>query len=66
MKLGKARVFIVDDHPLVREWLTTLIQRQSDLMVCGEADDAAAPLADSAVPAEAVNSISAQFGKQLD
>ena len=35
MKLGKARVFIVDDHPLVREWLTTLIQRQSDLMVCG-------------------------------
>lgn len=41
MKPGKARIFIVDDHPLVREWLTTLIQRQSDLVVCGEADDAA-------------------------
>jgi|SRR5581483_5736064 len=32
-------VFIVDDHPLVREWLTNLIQQQSDLAVCGEAED---------------------------
>ena len=44
MKTGKARIFIVDDHPLVREWLTTLIQRQSDLSVCGEAEDTAAAL----------------------
>jgi len=44
MKTGKARIFIVDDHPLVREWLTTLIQRQSDLAVCGEAEDTAAAL----------------------
>jgi DNA-binding NarL/FixJ family response regulator len=28
----------VDDHPLVREWLTNLINQQSDLVVCGEAD----------------------------
>src|SRR5260370_29068314 len=34
-------VFIVDDHPLVREGLTTLINRQSDLIVCGEAKDSA-------------------------
>jgi DNA-binding NarL/FixJ family response regulator len=34
---GKKRVFIVDDHPLVCEWLATLINQQSDLMVCGEA-----------------------------
>ena len=33
------RVFLVDDHPLVREWLTTLINQQPDMMVCGEADD---------------------------
>jgi DNA-binding NarL/FixJ family response regulator len=33
----KRRVFIVDDHPLVREWLTTLINQQTDLAVCGEA-----------------------------
>jgi len=34
---GKKRVFIVDDHPLVREWLATLIDQQSDLKVCGQA-----------------------------
>jgi len=37
----KRRVFIVDDHPLVREWLTNLINQQSDLVVCGEAATAA-------------------------
>jgi DNA-binding NarL/FixJ family response regulator len=31
----------VDDHPLVREWLTNLINQQSDLSVCGEAATAA-------------------------
>jgi DNA-binding NarL/FixJ family response regulator len=31
----------VDDHPLVREWLTTLINQQADLAVCGEAATAA-------------------------
>jgi signal transduction histidine kinase/DNA-binding NarL/FixJ family response regulator len=34
---SKRKVFIVDDHALVREWLTNLINRQSDLVVCGEA-----------------------------
>jgi DNA-binding NarL/FixJ family response regulator len=37
---SRRRVFLVDDHPLVREWLTTLINQQSDLVVCGEAEDA--------------------------
>jgi DNA-binding NarL/FixJ family response regulator len=36
----KTRVFLVDDHPLVREHLTALIQREADLEVCGEAADA--------------------------
>jgi len=31
----------VDDHTLVREWLTTLINQQADLAVCGEAATAA-------------------------
>ena len=31
-------VFLVDDHPLVREWLTNLINQQSGLRVCGEAE----------------------------
>jgi len=37
----KHAIFIVDDHPLVREGLTNLINRQSDLVVCGEAKDSA-------------------------
>lgn len=30
---------MVDDHPLVRESLKTLIRREADLVVCGEAED---------------------------
>ncbi len=37
----KSRVFIVDDHPLVREGLTNLINGQDDLIVSGEAKDSA-------------------------
>lgn len=33
------RILIVDDHPLVRESLKKIIQRQTDLEVCGEAED---------------------------
>lgn len=40
-KAGKSRVLIVDDHPLVREWLANLINQQPDLAVCGEATTAA-------------------------
>jgi DNA-binding NarL/FixJ family response regulator len=36
----KKRVFLVDDHPLVREWLTSLVNQQADLEVCGEAETA--------------------------
>jgi DNA-binding NarL/FixJ family response regulator len=35
----KSRVFLVDDHPLVREGLANLLNAQDDLMVCGEAED---------------------------
>ncbi|HEV2320501.1 MAG TPA: response regulator transcription factor, partial [Verrucomicrobiae bacterium] len=34
----------MDDHPLVREWLTHLIQQQPDLIVCGETENAPAAL----------------------
>jgi DNA-binding NarL/FixJ family response regulator len=40
----KRKIFIVDDHPLVREWLGALINRQPDLGVCGEASDKAGAL----------------------
>lgn len=41
---NRRRVFLVDDHPLVREWLTNLINQQSDLVVCGDAESAPAAL----------------------
>ncbi|HEY1892116.1 MAG TPA: response regulator transcription factor [Steroidobacteraceae bacterium] len=41
----RKRIFLVDDHPLVREWLTQLIDQQPDLTVCGEAGSASAALA---------------------
>lgn len=32
------KVFLLDDHPLVRSWLGQLVEQQNDLSVCGEAD----------------------------
>jgi DNA-binding NarL/FixJ family response regulator len=40
----RTRVFLVDDHPLVREWLANLIDHQPDLTVCGQAESAEAAL----------------------
>lgn len=36
---SKTRVVLVDDHPLVRERLVELINREADLEVVGEAED---------------------------
>jgi len=36
---GKKTVFVVDDHPIVRQGLTLLINRESDLAVCGEGEE---------------------------
>ena len=35
----KFKVFLVDDHPLVREGLTRFINLQPDMAVCGEASN---------------------------
>jgi DNA-binding NarL/FixJ family response regulator len=43
----KKRILLVDDHPLVREWLANLIHQQPDLTVCGETESA--PTAASAI-----------------
>jgi DNA-binding NarL/FixJ family response regulator len=37
---SRRRIFLVDDHPLVREGLTKLINQEPDLCVCGEAEEA--------------------------
>lgn len=39
MNFTKRRVFLVDDHPIVRSGLTQLINCESDLAVCGTAEE---------------------------
>jgi len=39
------RVFVVDDHPMIREGLTACIKMQPDMEVCGEAAEAKQALA---------------------
>ena len=41
----RARILLVDDHPLVRERMAEIINQEPDLMVCGEAQDRAGALA---------------------
>jgi DNA-binding NarL/FixJ family response regulator len=41
----KQRVFVVDDHPIVRQGLALLINQEPDLTVCGEAEEAESILA---------------------
>ncbi len=36
---NKHKVFLVDDHPIVREGLAQLINKEKDLTVCGESGD---------------------------
>lgn len=42
---ARRRVFFVDDHPLVREWLASMVALEPDLAVSGHAEDAVAALA---------------------
>jgi DNA-binding NarL/FixJ family response regulator len=46
--IAKARIYLVDDHPLVRESLTNLIDQQPDMAVCGEAEDSVHAMRDIA------------------
>jgi len=41
---NRTKVLLVDDHPVVRNGLAQLINLQSDLAVCGEAEDVAGAL----------------------
>lgn len=38
VKTKQVKIFIVDDHPIVRRGLVQLIDQEEDLVVCGEAD----------------------------
>src|SRR5262249_23168695 len=39
--MQKRRILVVDDHPLLRAGLIQFIERQEDMICCGEADSAA-------------------------
>jgi len=42
----KSRIYVVDDHPLMRMGLRAMIDAEPDMKVCGEAADAATATAD--------------------
>lgn len=62
------RVFIVDDHPLVREWLATLLRQQTDIECSGQAEDAVTGLAAmiAAPPDVAIVDLSLKGSSGLD
>ena len=43
-KVARSTVFIVDDHPIIRQGLALLINRERDLAVCGDAEEASSAL----------------------
>ncbi|HEX8914185.1 MAG TPA: response regulator transcription factor [Humisphaera sp.] len=56
----RARVLLVDDHPILRQGLVRMIDREPDLVVCGEAEtaDEAVAMVDRLQPALAVVDLS--------
>lgn len=38
-KIAKKKVLVIDDHPIVREGLTYLIDEEEDIVVCGSAEN---------------------------
>jgi DNA-binding NarL/FixJ family response regulator len=64
----KVKIFLVDDHPLVREWLTNLIHQQLDLVVCGESEDAPRALQEISAtrPDVAIVDISLKHGSGIE
>jgi len=62
------RIFLVDDHPLVREWLATLLRQQPDFEVCGQAEDARQAFAtmDADPPDVAIVDLSLKTSSGLD
>lgn len=67
-KHSKTRVFIVDDHPMMRQGLAQLIHDEPDFEVCGEAEDGPAALQeiDRLRPNLAIVDISLKSASGLD
>ena len=66
--MTKTKILLVDDHPLVREWLTHLINEQRDLVVCGEAESAPEALTavEKSRPDLAIVDLSLKSGSGID
>jgi len=66
--LPKTKILLVDDHPLVREWLTNLINEEPDLEVCGSVSNAreALGLIGTLLPRIVVVDISLDGGSGLE
>jgi len=64
----KTKILLVDDHPLVREWLTNLINEEPDFEVCGSAGNAreALGLIGTLLPRIVVVDISLDGGSGLE
>jgi DNA-binding NarL/FixJ family response regulator len=64
----RVRVLIVDDHPIVREGLASLLTKQPDFEICGETDSAPAALrlVEEAHPDIVTVDISLKVGDGLD
>ncbi len=65
---SKAGVFIVDDHPMLREGIKAVINQQPDMVVCGEAGGVAEALKqiESAQPGLILVDLSLKDGNGLD
>ncbi|MDP1581405.1 MAG: response regulator transcription factor [Candidatus Didemnitutus sp.] len=64
----KTRIFLVDDHPLVREWLGQLLAGEPDFAIVGEAEEPAVALAamQEAPPDIALVDLSLRTGTGMD
>lgn len=65
---SRTRVFVVDDHPMVQEWLATFLRTQADLEVCGHASELRGALTaiQSAQPDIAIVDLFLKGGSGLD
>jgi DNA-binding NarL/FixJ family response regulator len=65
---NKNKILLVDDHPLVREWLANLINQELQFTVCGEAGNAreALQLIAATQPAIVIVDISLEGGSGIE
>jgi DNA-binding NarL/FixJ family response regulator len=65
---GRKKILVVDDHPIMRAGLTQLIAEESDLVLCGEAEDIPGALKaiEKLQPDLAVVDISLKGGSGMD